>query len=666
MERYRENIMNINKTKYRYFMDNLSLFPVTTNMIYTLPVPKGMESKKDEFFDRNYPDVKISNIKMNSMINKVAKALVALGVKRGDIVTICQSNTPETFYMDYALSKIGAVPNYIYPNVTKEEMKYYIDELDSKYMFILDDGGISKNDVDGVPNVIRKNVKAVTDGTDIKVISASPIESFPDYLKQLAGKQMKNTDTVVIENEIKWNDFIRNGKDAIVIEAPYIPNSVCAYVHTSGTSNVPKAVMMSNENINCIPRNYEKDGIIWEKGKTAVQTIPEFVSYGITTNHLFLCNNVKTVMLAEMEPKNLYDLFRKYKPHYAFTTPSHARELIKRPTDMSRAEMIVFGGDGFDDVELKMNDYIKENGGNSVAYQGYGSTEMSAVTMTNAPGRHRIGSIGKLSGETRAIIINPETKEIITEPNKAGELCLTGPGVTLGYAGNSKAETDKVFVKHSDGKIYVHMGDMISRDEDDFFYYHGRIKNVITRKSFTFSPDEIVKAIMRHPNVKQCIVIPKYSKNEGETPSAHIVLENYDNVSQTLLEIEKLVSDNVQEFHRPTDYKIRKEIPRTKNNKNNLTALKIEDSSTLYDGVLDSNIEVSTDGIYDYNVDILFDENKVSCSKEELVNKIYEHIVEISKYLKFNVGKLNIDVKYAKIRYVDDEMCKRNSYVKHM
>lgn len=665
MKENRKNIMNINKTKYRYFMDNLDLFPVKTSMIYAVPVPKTVESKKDEFFDRNYPDVKITNIKMNNMINKVAKALTALGVKKGDIVTICQSNTPETFYMDYALSKIGAIPNYIYPNVTKEEMKYYMEELGSKYMFILDDGNINKNDIDGTVDVIRRNVKAVTDGTDIKVISSSPIESFPIWFKKLAQKGMKKTNTI-IENEIKWEEFIRNGKDARVTEAAYTPNAVCAYVHTSGTSNVPKAVMMSNENINCIPRNYEIDGIMWKKGKTAVQTIPEFVSYGITTNHLYFCNNVKAVMIAEMEPKNLFDLFKKYRPHYSFTTPSHARELIKRPTDMRRSEMIVFGGDGFDDVELKMNDYIKENGGSSVAYQGYGSTEMSAVTMTNAPGRHRIGSIGKLSGETTAVIINPETKEIITEPNKVGELCLTGPGVTLGYAGNSKDETDKVFVKHSDGKIYVHMGDMISRDSDDFFYYHGRIKNVITRKSFTFSPDEIIKAIMKHPKVKQCIVIPKYSKNEGETPSAHIVLENYDNVSKTLNEIENLVNQNVQEFHRPTDYKIRKEIARTKNNKNNLTALKIEDSSTLYDGVLDANIEVSTDGIHDYNLDILFDEEKINCSEEELANKIYEHIVEISKYLKFNIGKLDINIKYTKVRYVDDELCKKNTYVKHM
>ena len=652
-----EKKLNINKTKYRYFMDNLSLFPIKPIMVYTIPVPKGEESKDDEFFDRNYPDVTITNIKMKSMIDKVAKALVAYGVKKGDVVTICQSNTPEMFYMDYALSKIGAIPNFIYPNITSDEMKHYINELDSKYLFFLDD------------EAIRKTVKEATKETDIKIISSSVIESFPEIFKNIASKNMPKSN-IPIENEIKWKDFIKNGKDIFVKENLYVPNTVCAFIHTSGTSNVPKAVMMSNENVNCVPRNYELDRIIWESGKTAVQTIPEFVSYGITTNHLYFCNNVKVVMIPEMEPKNLYDLFKKYKPEYSFTTPSHARELIKRPTDMSKAKMIVFGGDGFDDVELKMNKYITDNGGNTVAYQGYGSTEMSAVTMTNAPGRHKIGSIGKLSGETEAIIIEPGTFNVIEEPNMIGELCMTGPGVTLGYAGNSKDETDKVYIKHPDGKVYVHMGDRISEDEDGFFYYHGRIKNVITRKSFTFSPDEIVKAIMKHPNVKQCIVVPKYSKEEGETPSAHIVLNDYSNKEQTLSEILKLVNENVQEFHRPTDYKIRKEIIRTKNNKNNITALKIEDTATLFDGVIDANIETVNDGTYDYDMLIEYDLNKVSCSKEELASRINNHIVEISNFLKFNVGKIRFTINYVNVKYSDLDFSKsyesEHVFVKHL
>ncbi len=645
--------MNVKKTKYRYFMDNLKLFPIRPIISYTVPVPKDplVDESKQEFFDRDYPDVSITNVKLKHMIDKTAKALVAFGIKKGDIVTVCHSNTPETFYMTYALSKIGAIPNYIYPNVTVDEMKYYMEELDSKYMFILDEGPI------------RKNVKEAINGTDIKIISSSAIESFPELFKLIASKKQPKKEEIKLENEIKWKDFIKNGKDALVLEADYVPNSVCAYVHTSGTSSVPKAVMMSNENINSVVKNYELDGIVWEAGNTAVQTIPEFVSYGITTNHLYFCNNVKIVMIPEMEPKNLYDLFRKYKPEYSFTTPSHARELIKRPTDMSKSKMIVFGGDGFDDVEDDMNRYIKENGGNTVAYQGYGSTEMSAVTMTNAPGRHKLGSIGKLSGETEAIIIEagkePGVYNIIDEPNKIGELCLTGPGVTLGYAGNSKEEEEKVYIKHPDGKTYVHMGDFISRDEDDFFYYHGRIKNVITRKSFTFSPDEIVKAIMMHPNVKQCIVIPKYSKEEKETPSAHIVLNDYDNKEQTLNEIINLVNQNVQEFHRPTDYKIRKNIARNKNNKNDITALKIEDSATLFEGVVNADITSVNDGTYDYVLNIEYDENMSSCNQDELIAQIGDHIKKISNYIKFNVGNIKFNINYVCVNYSDQDPYKQ-------
>lgn len=649
------NKLNINKTKYRYFMDNLVLFPIKPIMKYTIPVPKGPETKDTEFFDRNYPDVTITNIKMKQMIEKTAKALVAYGVKKGDIVTICQTNTPETFYMDYALNKIGAVANYIYPNVTAEEMKYYIEELDSKYLFILDD------------DPIRKNVKEATKGTDIKIISSSVIESFPELFKKVASKKMPKN-VVELDNEIKWQDFIKNGKKIKEVkETKYVPNSVCSYLHTSGTSNVPKAVMMSNENVNCIPRNYEIDHIKWEANRVAVQTIPQFVSYGITTNHVYFCNNINVVMIAEMEPKNYYDLIHKYKPHYSYTTPSHARELIKRPTDMSNSIMIVFGGDGFDDVEENMNIYIKDNGGNVPAYQGYGSTEMSAVTITNAPGRHKVGSIGKLSGQTRAVIVEPGTKNEITEPGAQGELCLTGPGVTLGYAGNSKEQNTQVFQKHDDGKVYVHMGDLISRDEEGFFYYHGRIKNVITRKSFTFSPEEIVKSIMEHPNVKQCLVIPKYSKEEGETPSAHIVLENYDDMKKTMDEIIELVESNVQLFHWPTDYKIRSEIPRTRNNKNNVTALKIEDAACMHEGVVCATIKSINDGEFEYSMDVEINSNIVE-RNENFVEILDKHIKTIANFTKFNVGKIKYNIKSIDINYVDsDKILEKNqSYVKHI
>ena len=620
--------LNINKTKYRYFMDNVK--PEGTAIIYTIPVPRGEEKPTDEFFDREYPDVKISYKKFIKMIDKTAKGLLAYGIKKGDIVTVCHTNTPEIFYMDYALNKIGAIPNYIYPNITADEMKYFIEELDSKFVFVLDEPDI------------KKNMKNALEGTDIKVISSSVIEAFPPLFKMLAKKKNPQ-ESVEIPNEINWEDFIKNGKAIKEFkENPYTPNDTCSFVHSSGTSAIPKAIEESNENINSVVLNFEIDEIDYKQGGKCVQTIPEFVEYGKTTNHILFCNNVSNILIPEMEPKNFYDLLSNYHPEYCFATPSHARELIKRKTNMSNAQIYMFGGDGFDDIELTINAYIKDNGGNTFAFQGYGATEYSALTICNRPKAHKIGSVGKAQGKTEYVLIEPETFNVITTPNTVGELCVTGPGMTKGYAGNSKAETEKVFVKHPDGKTYVHMGDYISVDEDGFFYYHGRIKNIIKRKSFAFSPQEIIDAIMMHEKVKSCMVIPRYSKEEGETPSAHIVLNNDSDADKTLEEIKVLVAENVQEFHRPTHYKIRREIPLTKNNKNNIIALKIEDTAAMFEGVIAADIEAHNTSEYEFLLKVKIKSDK---SDNEIIEALEKHINKIAGIIKFNVGKIKYEVE---------------------
>ena len=620
--------LNISKTKYRYFMDNVK--PEGTAIIYTIPVPRGEEKPTDEFFDRDYPDVKISYKKFIKMIDKTAAALLAYGVKKGDIVTVCHTNTPEIFYMDYALNKIGAIPNYIYPNITADEMKYFIEELDSKFVFVLDEPDI------------KKNMKKALEGTDIKVISSSVIEAFPPLFKMVAAKK-KPTQSVEIPNEIKWADFIKNGeKIKDVTENPYTPNDTCSFVHSSGTSSVPKAIEISNENDNAVVRNYSCDNVEYIFNGKALQVIPQFVEYGKSTNHIYFCGNFCTIMIPEMEPKNYYDLVKKYKPQYTYTTPAHIREMIKRPVDMSSFVYGAIGGDGFDDLEEIFNNYVKDNNGKTAILQGYGASEASAVVAHNTPNAYKFGSLGRVASNIGRIIINPDTFEVLNNPNEIGELCIYGDTVTKGYAGNSKEENEKVFVQHPDGKTYVHMGDLVSIDEDGFLFYHGRIKNIIKRKSFAFSPQEIIDAIMQHEKVKSCMVIPRYSKEEGETPSAHIVLNDYSDCEKTLDEIKVLVNENVQEFHRPTHYKIRTAIPLTKNNKNNITALKIEDTATMFGGVISADIEAHNTSEYEFLLKVKIQSDK---SDAEIIEALEKHINKIANIIKFNVGKIKYEVE---------------------
>lgn len=649
----KENLMNIKKTKYRYLMDNLEIFPIRPMLNYALAIPEpGVDYSKEEFFDRKYEVVTISSIKFKSMIDKCAKALVKMGVKKGDVVLICHSNTPETLAFDYALSKIGAAPEYVYPDTRPDALKKAIEQSNAKCVFLLSD------------DMIRKNVSIATDGMSIPILTSLPYQSFSTLFKKVASKNVPIT--VPIKNEIKWDEFIKSGKGVEVEEAKYEPNSVCTLIHTSGTTSMPKTVKISNENANAVVREFINHGITYEPREVFLQTIPLFVEFGNVMTHLALCRDQRIAMTAEMDPRNFYELVKLFKPNNGFSTPSHARELLKRPLDMSNMKIFFYGGDKFSNEEA-LNNYMKENGSNSVAYQGFALTESTTAGLVNSPNAHKVGSLGKPLGNVRVILVEDDTLEEIKEPNKVGEICITGDVVTLGYAGDSSSETEKVFIKHPDGKTYVHTGDNGYFDDEGFFFHAGRKKNIIIRQSFKFSPSEIVDKILEHPNVTQCVVVPKYSKEEGETPSAHIVLNNYDDVQKTMSEIISLVNRDIEELHRPTDYKIRKEILKTKNNKENILALRVEDAATMYKGVIDATIEKSSDSNYDYELFIDYD-SKYLNNDTVLSQDIENFIRDISEKMKFNVGLIKYNINVLNLTYSDADKTKTNSktYVKHI
>lgn len=602
-------------------MDNLDLSEKAPIIRYTIPVDKN-PPEIDGFFNRDYPSVDISNVDFVKWIDKVANALVAFGIKKGDFIVICHSNTPEIMYMDYALNKIGAIPSYVYPNIIADEMKHYIKEVKAKYIFMLDETSI------------RNMVLEAAKDFDVKIIASSAVESFPTVFKTVANLKTgykKSRDKKITY----WSDFIKGGKSTTAKENEYKPNDLCSLTHTSGTTSLPKAVMESQENINSVVLNLYLDNVGYNKNDVVLTTIPQFVEYGKTMSHTYFCNNTCLVFIPEMDPKNYYDMVTKFKPAYSSATPSHAREMMKRDTDLSFSKQYFFGGDGFDDVEEIIADYFERNNSTPNAVQGYGSTEISATGLINTNKNRKFGSLGTMSGNTIVKVFEPDT-EIELTANEIGELAVTGPTVTLGYY-NDPEETAKVFRKHSDGKIWVHMGDLARIDEDGFVFYEGRIKNVIARKSFKFSPTEIVDVVMQHEKVSECVVVAKFSEEEGQTPSAHIVLKDYSNTEQTLAEIKKLVDNNVQEFHRPTDYKIRQSIVRTRNNKNNVIALRIEDNATIHPLVSSAEIELVTDGIFDYRLTLKTVEQVNEAQKQEII----EYITDILKKEKMARNKIN-------------------------
>lgn len=652
-----ENKMNINKTKYRYFMDN-SKFKDKTTFTYVIPIEKGPTPAGSVDLNREYKHVKISRKEFLKMIDKVADALWMEGIRKDDYVVICSSNTPETLAMDYALNKIGAIADYVYPNVTSDEMKHFLNEVDAKYIYMLDEPDI------------KEMVLSAIEGSNVKrIISSSVIESFPSIFKYVANKK-NNKKSITDDRIVSWNEFIKNGEKnrGCSVETQFKNNSINCLLHTSGTTSVPKAVIQTNQNINAIVRNYEISPENHLPGKKYLQILPIFVSYGSAIFHSMLCSNVEIVMIPEMNPNNFPGLIHKYHPNYISATPSHWGALIKSKVitdkDLSYFELLGTGGDGFASLEDRLISFFRQHKCETQITDGYGSTEVTAIALANLVGQYKKGTLGKPVGKLEYGIFDVDTgKEL--DVNEVGEIAISGDTVSLGYY-NDPEQTNKVFKVHDDGKIWVHMGDLGKKDEDGFCHYEGRIKNIIARKSFKFSPVNEEKLIEKHPNVDKCCIIAMPDYEDGQVPSAHITLHDYSLANKTLQEVIDLVNKNVQEFHKPVSYRIRHNIPQTKNNKNNLIALRIEDIASMIFGVNKAEIIVLNDKNYDYELKIelneLVLENDCYGCEDEFKSEMRKKLIE-NKLSNYNI---KYDIKCVKNDYKDSLLSRNKTKVKFM
>ncbi len=654
----KEDIFNTRRTKYNYFMTDSNKFLDKTALTYAIPIEKGPTPEDSVDLNRVYKDVKISRRELIEKIDKTADALVLIGIKKGDIVTMCSSNTPETIYMDYALNKIGAIPHYIYPNATIESINHFLNETESKYMFYLDQPEIEKNVFEGIKGTKVKNL-----------ISTSVLEPFPEIFKFIAqkGKKKQKQPTPDYVNNINWKELMKIGSKnkGLAKEVEYDDNAICSLVNTSGTSSTPKMVMESNNNINSIVKNYYISKQEFIPGDSYLQVLPVFVEFGRITTHTALCHEVEVIIIPEMNPKNFPGLMKKYKPNYTTVTPAHWDALTKSnmfdDEDMSYLKLAGSGGDGFSSVEDRINSFLNQHRSLLKVIDGYGSTEVTACALTNLNHDKKKGSLGKPLGETEFEIFVPDTEEMLPV-GKVGEIAISGSTVTMGYY-KDEDETNKIFKKHSDGKVWVHMGDLGMKDSDGFGFYMGRLKNVIARSGFKFSPVEIERVIESHENVLKCSVVAMYDKKEGQVPSAHIVLKDYNSVEDTLSEIIGLVNKNIEEFHRPTSYKVRQDIPLTKNNKVNIVALRIEDIASTIPGVLHAKIIPIKDANYDYDLNIEYNPElsvEKALSKEEVI-KYIEDIMRDEKLLGNSV-RYNID--FVDKKFVDSNVKKIKHSVK--
>ena len=512
-------------------------------------------------------------------VKKTAAAFRAVGVKKGDIITVVSVMTPEVIYAFYAADRIGATLNLVDPRYSPEGIHEYIEEVDSHLLICL--------------NVVYERCEQAAKRTHVeRVIVLSPADSLP--LGLALGYKATNPDRNRYKsNVLSWKKFIANGKDASTSAEPYDPDHPCVVVHTGGTTGSPKGVLLTDRNFNAIASQFSAYDALFKKGQKLMNIMPPFIAYGYACGvHLPLSLGLTVIIIPNLDPAKLGGLVWKYKPEHMFGVPAHYQQIAADPKlkdkDLSFIRNYAAGGDAISiGAEKTVNEFLAAHNVEYPMAKGYGMTEVSSAATCAAGRVNKPGSVGIPLVNTLISVFEPgTTKELPI--GERGELCICGPSMMKGYY-NKPAETAAILRTHEDGRVWVHTGDIGYMDEDGFVYLDSRIKRLIIRHDgFKVFPSMIENVVSQHPAIHQCSVVGCTDKDhvQGRLPFVYAVLTPAAAVSgkkrQILKELRQMCAEELPEYVQPVGYKFIDSMPMTPVGKFDYRKLEEEISSRDY------------------------------------------------------------------------------------
>jgi acyl-CoA synthetase (AMP-forming)/AMP-acid ligase II len=415
-------------------------------------------------------------------IKRVAAGLAARGFSKGDVMAIYAPNIPEYAIAFHGIALAGGIATTVNPLYTIEELTFQLKDSGARFIVT-------------IPMFLENALKAA-EATGIEEVfvfgegeGATP---FTELLK--AGDQPPE---VSIDPE----------------------NDLVAMPYSSGTTGLPKGVMLSHHNLvgnvqqALAPHATDESDVV-------IGVLPFFHIYGLTVIlNAALSQGATIVTMPRFDLEQFLQLLQDQKVTRAYAVPPIVLALAKHPIvdnyDLSSLKLIMSGaaplGQELSEAAAKRLD--------TLVIQGYGLTETSPVTHVNPEEESKIkqGSIGPLIPNTEAKVVDPASgKELGYD--ETGEVWIKGPQVMKGYLNNEEA------TKHTvDDDGYLHTGDIGYVDQDGYFYIVDRLKELIKYKGFQVPPAELEAVLLSHPAIADAAVIGVADEEAGELPKAFVV-----------------------------------------------------------------------------------------------------------------------------------------------
>ncbi|MBS4023940.1 MAG: long-chain fatty acid--CoA ligase [Dethiobacter sp.] len=469
--------------------------------------------------------------KLLENINRVATAIAARGIKKGDRIALMMPNCPQYIYTYYAAMRLGVTVTQVNPLYTPKELEFLIKDSGSKLLF----------GVDAVYPTI-KQVKNISD------------------LQEIIIARLKGTE---VDGEVTWyNDLLEKyepNPPAVQISPK---EDIAVFQYTGGTTGFPKGAMLTHFNLvaNCVQvREHigewrEKNG---DKQVYSIGVLPYFHSYGMTCSmNAGLAANETIIVLPMFDITMLLNAIKQYKPALFPAVPTIYNTIANHPdADKYNVDCIEVCNSGAAPMPLELQALFQQRTGAKLL-EGYGLSEASPVTHSNPyNGIRKAGSIGPPYPDTDCKIVDLDTGTRELPVGEEGELILKGPQVMFGYW-NRPEETAQAL---RDGWLYT--GDIAKMDEDGYFYITDRKKDMIISGGYNVYPREVDEVLFEHPKVLEATSIGIPHEHYGEVVKAFVVLK--EGMTATAEEIIEFCKERLARYKVPRAIEFRDSLPKS-------------------------------------------------------------------------------------------------------
>nr|AIB06734.1 4-coumarate:CoA ligase [Mangifera indica] len=446
---------------------------------------------------------------------KIAAGLNKLGIQQYDVIMLLLPNFPEFILSFLGASYGGAIATAANPFFTPAEIAKQADASNAK-LIITQACYVDK-------------VKALAEKRDVKIMC---IDSAPDGC--LHFSELTQAD----ENDLP--------------EVKINPNDVVALPYSSGTTGLPKGVMLTHKGlVTSVAQQVdgENPNLYFHCEDVILCVLPLFHIYAL--NSIFLCGlraGATILLMQKFEINSLLQLVQRYKITVAPMVPPIVLAISKSPDvdkyDLSSIRIIKSGAAP---LGRELEDSVRAKFPNATLGQGYGMTEAGPVlamglAFAKQPFPIKPGACGTVVRNAEMKIVDPDTGVSLPR-NQAGEICIRGDQIMKGYLNDPEATKRTI-----DSEGWLHTGDIGYIDDDEELFIVDRMKEIIKYKGFQVAPAELEAMLLSHPRISDAAVVPMNDDQAGEVPVAFVVKENNSEITED--EVKQFISKQVVFYKR--------------------------------------------------------------------------------------------------------------------